>query len=344
MEIERCFSSVYHLHKSEYSYNTGLLKEANQGLSLSESLLKEDLGDFTQKYVYYRIAEFNYYKGYCLKGLERKEAFLKAIKKYELSCQELGAYLPTFNEKLNFPFNEDEYEKCTSHPIGISAYLCNTIGEAYSKIVEEKEDLIKEGTPESEIDDYSKKAIFYCAYASHWVNREIYWRNLGCAIERAYGINKDIPYDDLVAIYNRAFELKATKVTFKTLLSILQKYLAFGFDIGKADPDKGREIPLNDIKYFDYYSNSTSVDKGKMDDMLKELCNYSSKAKTIYPSDTVGYVYSCFYHIYMCIVNRNDRAEIDKHKALGNEDLQILKILAPDAALTKILGNDLAAF
>lgn len=78
--------------------------------------------------------------------------------------------------------------------------------------------------------------------------------------------------------------------------------------------------------------------------MLKELFDYSSKAKTIYPSDTVGYVYSCFYHIYMCIINRNKTNEIDKHKALGNEDLQILKILAPNAALTKILGNNLAAF
>lgn len=344
LEIERRFSSVYFLHYSTNTINSKLLQETTRGISLSEKLLTENLEKSIRQYLLFRIAEFNYYQGYCLKGIERKDAFLYAIKLYDLSCKELGAFVPNFNKKLSFPFKDDEYEKCDSHPLDISAYMCNTIGDSYSKIVEEKKDLIKEGTPESEIDDYSKKAIFYCAYASHWVNREIYWRNLGCAIERAYGINKDTPYDDLVAIYNRAFELQATKKSFKTLLSILQKYLAFGFDIGNADPDKGRKIPLNDIKYFDYYSNSISVNKVKMDDMLKELCNYSSKAKTIYPSDTVGYDYSCFYHLYECIINQGNHAEINRHKEQAKEDLQILKILAPNAALTKIFEKDLSVF
>lgn len=344
LEIERRFSSVYYLQNSAYSYDSGLLQEAADGISLAKKLLKEELEDSIKHYLLYRIAEFNFYKGYCLKGTERKKVFLKAIKQYELSCKDLGAYLPAYNEKLNYPFKDKEYEKCTSHPIDISAYMCNTIGEAYSKIVEEKKNLINEETPVSEVDDYGKKAIFYCAYASHWFDRETYWRNLGCAIERTYGINKDTPYDDLIAIYKKALGLKATKEAFKTLLSILQKYLAFGFDIGNADPDKGRKTPLNDIKYFDYYSNSISVNKVKMDDMLKELCNYSSKAKTIYPSDTVGYDYSCFYHLYECIINQGNHAEINRHKEQAKEDLQILKILAPNAALTKIFEKDLSVF
>ena len=339
VEIERRFSSVYYLHNSAYSYDSGLLQEAADGISLAKKLLKEELEDFIQHYLLYRIAEFNFYSGYFCELSKRKQYFDDAIKNYLEVYKSFGSLLPQF-ESFN-KYSDIEYKKCDKEVSEISAYFCNSIGESYSKTIQIKSILL---CTKEEIIKMEQQAIFYCGYAANWGNREVYWRNYGCAIERTYGITKDTPYDDLVAIYNRAFELQATKKSFKTLLSILQKYLAFGFDIGNADPNKGRKIPLNDIKYFDCYSISTSVDKGKMDDMLIVLCDYSSKAKTIYPSDIVGYVYSCFYHIYMCIVNWNDKAEIDKHKALGNEDLQILKILAPNAALTKIFEKDLSVF
>ena len=338
LEIERRFSSVYYLHSSDNSYNAGLLKEAKHGISLSESLLKEESTDTVQLYLKYRIAEFYFYSGYCCGKLKIKTFFDSAIKIYYETYERFGAIIPPIETFENY--SDIIFKKCDEDSAEISSYFCNSIGEAYSKMIQAKNNLF---CPEEEIKTMEQKAIFYCGYAANWGSREVYWRNFGCAIERTYGVTTNT-YDGLIDIYKTAFKLGANQKTLKTLLSCTQKLLAKGFGISDINPNEDRIPPLNDIYYYDNFLNSSFVEKAKMDDMLKELFDYSSKAKTIYPSDTVGYVYSCFYNIYMCIINRNKTNEIDKHKALGNEDLQILKILAPNAALTKILGNDLAAF
>lgn len=50
-----------------------------------------------------------------------------------------------------------------------------------------KKRLKKASISEEKLKKYGLKAIFYCAYASYWNPKSIYKRNLGCAIERAYG-------------------------------------------------------------------------------------------------------------------------------------------------------------
>lgn len=102
-------------------------------------------------YLDFRIATFNFYKGYCLLGSKRDEAFKKAIDFYEKIPDKFEIKLPKFDSNLKFPGDEDKIlvpeikgQEIKGEELIILAYLCNYIGEPYSKMLQEKKRLLKE--------------------------------------------------------------------------------------------------------------------------------------------------------------------------------------------------------
>lgn len=336
VEIERIFSSVYHLHRNDYVYDAGLLQEANHGVLLCEQLLlNKNLDDVVQQYLEYRIAEFNFYSGYCCDFSERKKYFDRAVKIYLKIHDFFGAKLPAYEENQLFP--HIKYKECSKDFLEISAYFCNSIGEAYSKIIQIKEKIL---CTETEIKEYGQKAIFYCAYAAHWSNKETYWRNLGCAIERHYGVTNEI-FDELYKVYNTALEIRATQSAFKVLLSASDKFINNYLGIKSVDISKGREIPLSDASYQEIWN---ALEQPVQQKILKELSILSEKstfAKMIYPSIDVGYTYNCIFHRDMCLINGKNNSVAKKHLEKAKDDLKVLSIINPGGALTKILRDDL---
>ena len=340
IEMERLFNIVFSRHTNKYKSDIKLIELANDGIRIAEEQLKKVTSPAIKTYLQYRIADFCYYKGYCIQGPDREQAFLCAIDGYEKTYRELGAYVPCFISRIEYPIKSNEYEGCSTPQLGISAYVCNSIGDAYSKIVEDKE---KCGLSDKELKEYSEKAIFYCAYAAHWENCGTYWRNLGCAIERSCGVTKET-YDAVFDAYNNAHSIKATPNTFKVLLSCIEKRIAIGLGIERVDNSVGRIPPVSDRLYYDHYQQNDDSEREVIKTMLKQLHNTAIQAKTLYPSDTVGYAYECFYYRDICIICRDNGEKIEKNLAIARENYELLNALDPNSELTRMLRDDLNAF
>lgn len=338
VEIERTFKGVYHLHQSGSTHDEELLMEAYKGIELSEEILRNSSAHSTiRSYLEYRIAEFNFYSGYCCKKFERKKYFDNAIEIYLRVYTSFGAQLPIYNPK--WKYFDNNFKECSNKTANISAYFCNSIGEAYSKIIEVKDHIFLE---DNEIEEYKKKAVFYCAYASRWGNRETYWRNLGCAIERCYGVSEQT-YNNLYEIYNKALNMEANEKSFKVILSVYEKYFNNYLNIEKVDIKEGRKTPLRDVSYKNTWDNFDKFTKEKLLEILSNINEKSMYAKTIYPSKELGYVYSCIYHRNMCLINGDNYDIAKNHLIEAEKEIKVVKIIAPKGVLTKILESDLAS-
>lgn len=336
LQIERLFNSVYQLHSNEARYDTGLLLDAAHGISLSEQLLQNENLDHTiQKYLKYRIADFHFYSGYCCEYSERKRHFDEAVKIYIELHDFFDAQLPEYDQSQQY--SAIGCKKCSKEHSEISAYYCNAIGESYSKIIQIKDYIL---STDEEINEYGLKAIFYCAYAAEWGNRETYWRNLGCAIERHYGVLED-NIDELLNIYNHALILNATPSTFKVYLSVCDKYVNNSLGLKNVDITKGRDVPLSDHSYQDKWNNIEQPQKEKVKLYLSNISEKSSIAKTVYPLEDVGYTYSCIYYRDMCLINADREEIVKEHLYDARNDLKVLNVINPNGVLTKILNQDI---
>lgn len=332
LEVERLFRNVYFLHDN--SMHSELVYYADEGIKRATDLLKATDDSNLKLYLNYRIAEFNFYSGYCCEGDERAEKFLDSIKIYKELATDLGANLPEYKEnEMKYPIAT--YEGCNKSSLAISAYICNTIGEAYSKIIEKRELIHKY---KDQIIQFGLQAVFYCAYAVHWNEREIYLRNLGCALERHYGASGN-HIDQIVAAYEQALNQPDSNTkSFKTLLSIYDKYINDILGIRRISPSERRTPPLSDDFYAETWRSSDK--KGKVTNTMNVLGKRAVQAKKIYPSSDVGYTYSCIYHRDICTLSHEKNCA-KKHLVLANKDLEILQIISPNTALTKILKSDL---
>ncbi len=332
--LERYFRLVYKKHSSKFHKDIELLTYVDEGIRIANSLLALTTNEELRAYILFRKAELLFYSGYCLSGNEKRIAFEEAIQLYFESANKLNANLPDFKELVEF--KKITYEGCSLNQVEISAYMCNTIGEAYSKIIESlaKDDVL--------FDEYGHKAIFYCAYAAYWNNKELYLRNLGCAIERHRGVT-DKTYDELFEIYQNTISINATSKTFKVLLSVADKFINYYIGIKEVDIKKGRETPLNNELYIVNWQNLEQSTKDRLLSILSMMRDNSILAKTIHPSEEVGYVYSCIYHRDMCVINANQSSIAKKHLLEAKRNFSILKVINPTGALTKILSDDLDA-
>ncbi len=215
-QIEQKFVEVYNLHQSIYAEDSVLVKKANTGLSLIEELkhkksidtndlFTEAVGDFAsenpdniiKQFLHFRKAEFNFYKGYVkTNNIETAENFLSSAKTYFSFAKIFGCFINLNDIEdigVDIPIYKGEQPE-------IAAYLANSIGESYSKMLHllpTKFDTFKTSYGDIEqnfLEGYAKKAIFYCECAVKWAPkaRETYYRNLGCAYERAEKLKGEI--------------------------------------------------------------------------------------------------------------------------------------------------------
>ena len=208
-QIEQKFVEVYNLHQSIYAEDSVLVKKANTGLSLIEELkhkksidtndlFTEVVGDFAsenpdniiKQFLHFRKAEFNFYKGYVkTNNIETAENFLSSAKTYFSFAKIFGCFI-NLNDIEDISEDIPVYK---GEQPEIAAYLANSIGESYSKMLHllpKTFDTFKTShgnIEQSFLEGYAKQAIFYCECAVKWAPkaRETYNRNLGCAYERA---------------------------------------------------------------------------------------------------------------------------------------------------------------
>jgi len=335
VEVERYFSLVYNLHNSSYKRDLSLLSFAQKGINIINKYLKISTKPELITYLNFRKAEFYFYSGYCLEGIEKRKAFEKAIPIYFEISDEIGANLPQFVEVENI--SEIFYERCNTNT-EISAYICNTIGEACSKIIE--------GLEKSHplLIEYGPKAIFYCAYAVKWSECELYLRNLGCAIERNKGKDGVITnelFEQLYSYYYKALNLRFTANTIKVTVSIIDKHFNEAVGIEPIASTEKRAIPLYDSKYIDNFNDLDISIKNQLRDRLGELHEIAVKGKTVFPSQVVGYTYECIYLRDMAVIEIKNIETAKSYIVLAKKELEYMRLLDPDAPLTKILGNDI---
>lgn len=261
-KLERYFSLVYKSHSSGFAKDEKLLGYVNEGLRIINDLGAVTADEKILAYINFRKAELLFYSGYCLVGERKQAAFMEAIKLYFAVSKNLNANLPHYNETINV--NEIVCEGCNLNQIEISAYMCNTIGEAYSKIIEEM------NKDEPLFAECGSKAIFYCAHAAQWENQELYWRNLGCAYERwdrVFGFGTHSK--EIIESYQKAFELTnfderpaRVKSVYHSTLSYYYRYInaycnLFPDNISgylESDPKFDNDILSKIIAFYDYSS------------------------------------------------------------------------------------------
>ena len=215
--IEQHFARVYSLH--EYDKEAKLIKNtADIGIKEAEELLCALDKDMPHKqmienFLQYRIGDFCFYKAYCCQGKERLDLAERAIEQYVKSLDLFGISIPEYEYQEEYIPNE--YALCPKGKKCICAYICNAIGESYSKIAEDFRNLLRDNITIEAIEDYGRKAVFYCAYAVKWCDRgrELYFRNLGCALERVYKddmfLEKNIK--TITSLYQDAFDISISQ-------------------------------------------------------------------------------------------------------------------------------------
>ena len=215
--LEQLFVEVLVLHQHDES--TKLIADtADSGVTMAQKII-ETIDDnlpgarVIKQYLEYRIGDFYFYKAYCEKDTDRRDLALLAIEQYIKSAKLFDVVIPEYMEQNEYL--PQEYELCPGGQKRIGAYLCNAIGEAYSKIVQNAKNLLKCGELQEKVDEYKKKAVFYCAYAVKWCDREreLYFRNLGCALERVLGddMYSEKNINTITKLYQDAFEISANQ-------------------------------------------------------------------------------------------------------------------------------------
>lgn len=295
-KIEQTFYQVYMLHDSQKDANSLCLKRANYGISLIEAAQKSLVNlqcdrkekDLLGLYFNQRKAEFIFYKGYENDGYNY---FFTALKEYENLIQDFGCTpMPEHNAERIIPPLTDCEDIC----VDLKIYFANTIGEAYSKIIENYNKIIL-NTPsrKDELFRCGEKAIFYCKCATVWKSKtfekpEVYYRNLGCAYERwdrifGFGTHSK----DIIDSFQKAFELTRfderparIKSVYHTLLSYYHRYINTSCNLFPDDLDNYLESNQN----FD--NNILSK--------IKEFYDYSEFAKLHLVKNNISHVMNGF--------------------------------------------------
>ncbi len=355
LEIEQKFLLVYTLHDSVFKHDEKLIKTAEDGITIAKKMCNTTSNSTVKLYLKYRMADFYFYMGYCCIGEERYIRFANSIEIYTKIAKDFSTYIPSFEDvsyaQIEYKAPEEEY--------ALFAYFCNAIGEAYSKIEQNREELLREGHTKEELDLYGKKAVYYCAYANHWGNKSLYKRNLGCAIERFYGFKNY--KNTLVSIYDEALKLAPSNPSnYKVVLSLKDKCINDSLEIRSILPDEKRQPKLSSKEFAEKWNSLSTQSKKEVSDDLSLLHTLSEQAKTIHPAKSVGYQYACIYFRDMCAIYGNHMLQTDsavmgqmkleakQHFDQAEENWALLNIIAPydsnrprENPMTQILRNDL---
>lgn len=323
IQIEKNYIGVKQSHRSEFVEDKNLQDKVRKGKDLISALLKKQNNSVIELYLKVRLADFNFYVGYTLRGVERQTAYLDAIAGFKEVASLIGILLPIY-------LNEDYNRRLTVKDPILSGYLCNSIGESYSKIVQIKDEL---SLGVDFTNEYGNNALFYLGYAVRFVTDcSTYYRNYGCAIERHYRGDK-LPYNQLFAIYKRALELSCTdKNNYVVILSIYNKRLQMLLKLGSTNrlDDK-----ITSNVYTEYWCKKDRL--SQVYRYLNGLYKYSVEAKTLFPHEHIGYLYMGLYYITMgCISFWYDKAELQKPDAMYTVD-HYIKLVEKELVFIKRL-------
>ena len=303
--LEQDFSQIYNNYGETSKVKKVLLDKAETGINRASGLLKTlssidnpTLERLIRIYLHYRITEFHFMNGYMVDKEKSYDEFKLAAKGFKESQKLLKIDLPGKKDKLDVYVQRDNLE--------LAIYFANSIGEACSKVTH-RDDIPKRNAPKEEIkrfrdevNPYSEEAIFYLNIAvklnEKLPQREVYFRNLGCAYERkdrnndAFGENAE----NIISNYRKAlkavisYEENKVRVEniYKTLLAYYHVWLNNSFKF----EDKEFKV-FSDLKSFESF----------MDNL---------KNKTL-EKHTIEYLYN-FNHISELSVLDNPRFSLNR--------------------------------
>ena len=282
--VEQMFNKVYEMHSTGSMDNEIIINEVEE----IEKIIKEKLENINTRYkkrlvknyLEFRKAEILFYKGYALSDEEEiekaYESYDKATKIYFKLISDLDIKFPKYKsvDKLNTKKINKYYNNYE-----LFAYFANTIGEAYGNMVL--------NCPESEKDnikDVAEKAVFYSKLAvecakEYEINKEVYYKNLGCNYERKERINPNYCCNSKEALenYKRAFDLtiNQSQLSKKQMWKVYYTYLTYSNKYIK------NKLQLN-------YSNIATIsDEEDIDDEIIEKIDDMNKIALIAINDDI---------------------------------------------------------
>lgn len=285
MEIEHDFVEVYNLSYCGIDQKESLISKAEDGLNKINGYLANNPKDLVRQYLDYRTAEFKYYRGYNEQNLEDVyKCFKDAINICLVFAQQIN--IPLEYDGQNPPdYNGD------GELVEMACYLSGAVGDSYSRIVFEYSKKEPIGTDIGEITKermmrFAKKAVYFCGCAAKWskgnsCEREVYFRNLGCAYERLDKLlnqsfeNKDAIMDNYKYAFQKMYndselmEIRKQKI-YHTILSYFEKY--FNDIFSKLD---GECLKYPSEKRTSILSNETELSGYR-----KEVVKMIGKIKT----------------------------------------------------------------
>ena len=286
MEIEHIFVEIYSLYISGTVQHKLLIAKANDGLKKIEDYVSSKQPEgLVKQYLDYRIAEFKYYKGYNeKKPKDVYECFMGAINICTNFAKQIDIPLEYYEDKRD---NPPDYNGIL---VEMACYLAGAIGNSYSRVVNVcgKE---AEFETKKNMEDYANKAVYFCGCAAKWskntpYEREVYFRNLGCAYEGLDKVNNQlfVNKNKIMDNYKYAFikmhndgalmEIRKQKI-YHTILSYFEK--CFKEEFSKLDggclkyTKEERDSVLHDdnVEELSDYRNAM----GKMFSKIKEKGN-----------------------------------------------------------------------
>ena len=236
--MEQIFSQVYKVYGEASKDKSILIEKSNQGIKIAEDLAEKlskasnlNQKELIKNYLQYRIADFYFMKGYMVETNQSYKQFEYAAKEYEELYKLFDINIVGVGSILN------KYEKVRNPEL--VRYFANTIGESYSKITHNPPD---NDTQENNIlyfDECSDKAIFYLDIAAklneELSEKEVYYRNLGCAYERRDEYHNEVGKnaEKIIDYYTKALKAiisyeedkRRVQKVYHTLLSYYEVYL-----------------------------------------------------------------------------------------------------------------------
>lgn len=247
LPIEQIYAQVYLQYGERSRQKKQMIEKAEKGIELIKVALKneenEKLSEEIKRYLCFRQTMFYFMIGYMKNRMERFDSFLKAANGFKKNATDsFSIKLP--GEQGNKERNDQEEN------LIIKIYFLNVIGESYSKLVHEAKLIGKTETDErgekiteERLEEYSNQSILYLSecvkLSQNTKEREVFYRNLGCAYERKDRLLENFGKhaNEIINSYKQAFRLimsdddevaKRIQNVYHTLLSYYESYIQHG--------------------------------------------------------------------------------------------------------------------
>ena len=293
-------SRVYQLY-SQQADNKDISGIANEGIKYTKKLLESnrDFSTDVKKFLCFCLAELHFYLAYCYRGEERYTHSMQAITEYDKAKDLFGVSLPEYNPKAVYtdPLDIGALPNCHNRPL--LAYWCNTYGECYSKAVQGYNYCSSIDEEESKIDTIRKKAVFFCAYAVRLTDNknQIYLRNLGCAIEAAFGYTafEGKIAENIAMAYQDAMDvcIKDNHIPNKVFYTWLSFY-------HKCIDHRIKKL-RNDQTESNWLTHIETLPDNELPEYFKNALAYSELAYKTYPDNIVFLKFHAFVLRDLCI-------------------------------------------